>query len=35
MVRAAEGQPEPGPAGAYGFGRSQPGPYGREAGSER
>ena len=32
IARAAEGQLEPDPAEAYGFGRNQPGPYDREAG---
>ena len=32
IARAAEGQLEPDPAEAYGFGRNQPGPCGREAG---
>jgi hypothetical protein len=32
IARAAEGQLEPDPAEAYGFGRNQPGPYDQEAG---
>src|SRR5215831_8581161 len=32
IARAAEGQLEPDPAEAYGFGRNQPGPCDREAG---